>query len=255
MVQGLYMKCKLTSLFLITFCTIHLAQAAEPVKLVTLEYPPYQYSDKGQTTGIVVDIVNEAFSRINLSTDISVNAWPRSLSMVKEGNADAIFTAYKNDERVKFLDYSKTVLMPQEVVLFVSPDSDIQFSGDIAQIKDLRIGIVRGISYGSVFDVAKKAGVFSNIEESTNIEQNAKKFASGRFDVLISNKYSALVLFKKLGMLDKVKKLDVPVQSVPSYIAFSKARGLSGLRDRLDTVLTKMIADGTYDKLVNKYSR
>jgi polar amino acid transport system substrate-binding protein len=56
-------------------------------------------------------------------------------------------------------------------------------------------------------------------------------------------------------MLDKVKALDVPVQSVPSYIAFSTARGLSGLRDKFDIVLTEMIADGTYDKLVNKYSQ
>lgn len=234
---------------------INSAMAADSVKLVTLEYPPYQYSEQGQVSGIVADIVNEAFNRMGKSTDISVNAWPRSLGMVKDGNADAIFTAYKNAERVKFLDYSKTVLMPQEVALFVKPDSNIQFSGDLKDIKDARIGIVRGISYGSVFDAAKKSGTFSNIEESTNIDQNAKKFANGRFDIFISNKYSGLALFKKLGMLDQVKVLDTPVQSVPSYIAFSKARGLSGMRDQFDEVLQQMMSDGTYDKFVKKYAQ
>jgi polar amino acid transport system substrate-binding protein len=249
------MKNRLTVFLSIILCSINIAHAAEPVKLVTLEYPPYQYMENGKVTGIVVDIVNEAFSRIGMTTDISSNAWPRSLSMVKEGNADAIFTAYKNDERVMFLDYSTTVLMPQEVVLFVHPDSAIQFSGDLSQIKNERIGIVRGISYGSVFDQAIKDGVFSKIEESTNIDQNAKKFANGRFDIFISNKYSALALFKQLGMLDKIKMLAVPVQTVPSYIAFSKARGLSDLRDKFDTVLSQMIADGSYDKIVSQYAQ
>ena len=249
------MNSKLIALLFSVFVSINAAFAADAVKLVTLEYPPYQYSDSGKVSGMVVDIVNEAFKRIGMGTDIGVNAWPRSLGMVKDGNADAIFTAYKNDERVKFLDYSKTVLMPQEVVLFVSPDSEITFMGDLSQIKDARIGVVRGISYGSVFDKAKKQGLFSNLEESTNIDQNAKKFASGRFDIFISNKYSALALFKSLNMLDKVKMLEAPVQSVPSYIAFSKANNLAELRDKFDDVLTQMMSDGTYDQLVNKYTQ
>lgn len=246
---------KRITLSLLAAFTMHSALAADSVKLVTLEYPPYQYSSQGQVSGIVADIVNEAFSRMGMSTDISVNAWPRSLGMVKDGNADAIFTAYKNAERVKFLDYSKTILMPQEVVLFVKPDSTIKFSGDLKDIKDARIGIVRGISYGTVFDGAKKSGLFSNLEESTNIDQNAKKFANDRFDIFIANKYSGLALFKKLNMLDQVKVLDTPVQSVPSYIAFSKARGLSGMRDKFDKVLSEMMEDGTYDKFVSKYAQ
>lgn len=249
------MKLKLSLLLLAAIFLSNVVAASESVKLVTFEYPPYQYTEQGKVTGIVADIVNEAFKRMGMSTGINANAWPRSLGMVKDGKADAIFTAYKNDERVKFLDYSKTVLMPQEVVLFVRSDSDIAFSGNLTELKDARIGVVRGISYGSVFDGAAEEGMFSNLQQTTDINQNAKKFINGRFDVFISNKYSGLALFKEMNVLDKVKVLDVPVQSVPSYIAFSKAKGLSSLRDKFDTVLTDMISDGTYDKLVDKYAQ
>ncbi|OZG71891.1 amino acid ABC transporter substrate-binding protein [Hahella sp. CCB-MM4] len=227
---------------------------AEVVKLVTLQYPPYQYQEEDQVKGMVVDIVNEAFKRLNMDTQIRLNAWPRSLSMVKEGQADAIFTAYKNPEREQFLDYSKTVLMPQEVVLFVSKDSTISFNGDLTSLADYRIGIVRDISYGSAFDEARKNGTFKKLSEATNLEQSVRKFQSGRIDILISNRYTALAMFKQLGLSGQFKSLDREVQSVPSYIAFSKANNLSGLRDKFDNVLQEMMSDGTYNNIVKAYS-
>lgn len=226
----------------------------EELKLVTLQYPPYQYEENGQVKGMVVDIVNEALTRLGMTATISVNAWPRSLSQVKEGKADAIFTAYKNPEREKFLDYSSTILMPQEIVLFVHKDSRIGFTGDLQELAPYKFGLVRKISYGDEFDQALKSGVINNFSEATNLEQNVKKFGAKRVDILISNKYTALSMFKTLGMSEKFKQIGGPVQSVPSYIAFSKARNRADLRDKFDLVLRKMMGDGTYDQIINEYS-
>ncbi len=227
---------------------------SEAVKLVTLQYPPYQYQEGNEVKGMVVDIVREAFKRLKMDTQIRLNAWPRSLAMVKDGHADAIFTAYKNPERETFLDYSATVLMPQEVVLFVSKDSDIEYDGNLKSLANYRIGIVRDISYGSTFDEERMKGTFKKISEATNLEQNVKKFQSGRVDILISNKYTALSMFKQLGLTGQFKELSQTVQSVPSYIAFSKANNLAGLRDRFDTVLQDMMSDGTYQTIVKAYA-
>ncbi|WP_020407187.1 substrate-binding periplasmic protein [Hahella ganghwensis] len=242
------------SFVMLLFLAWHSPVFADEVKLVTLQYPPYQFQEGSQIKGMVVDIVNEAFKRLKMDTQIRLNAWPRSLAMVKEGQADAIFTAYKNPEREQFLDYSKTVLMPQEVVLFVAKDSPIQFNGDLTSLAEYRIGIVRDISYGSAFDEARKNGTFKKLSEATNLEQSVKKFQSGRIDILISNKYTALAMFKQLGLGGQFKVLDQEVQSVPSYIAFSKANNLADLRDRFDGVLQEMMSDGTYDSIIKTYS-
>ena len=229
------------------------AAYADQFKLVSLQYPPYIYEESGEVTGFMYDVVSEVFKRMGHNSSTKIHAWPRSLEQVKTGTADAIYTAYKNDERVKFLDYSTTVLMPQEVVLFAPKGSDISFDGDFNKLKDLKIGIVRDISYGTIFDGVMKKGDIVKVDAATNLEQTVKKFEAGRVDLIISNKYTALSMFKKLGFQGKFEALPTPVQSVPSYIAFSKENNLAGVRDEFDRVLQGMIEDGTYDSMINKY--
>ncbi len=65
---------------------------------------------------------------------------------------------------------------------------------------------------------------------------------------LISNKLGALSIIKNEELSDQVVELKPAVESVPSYIAFSKKRGLTDLRDDLDEVLIAMKNDGTIDK-------
>ncbi|AZZ91840.1 transporter substrate-binding domain-containing protein [Hahella sp. KA22] len=227
---------------------------AETVELVTLQYPPYQYQEEDEVQGLVVNIVNEAFRRVGMDTNIRLNAWPRSLEMVRSGQADAIFTAYKTPEREEFLHYSNVVLMPQEIVLFAKKDSNISFNGDLTALANVKIGVVRDISYGSTFDEARKNGMFKQISETTNLEQSVKKLESGRIDLLISNKYTALAMFKNLGFAGQFKELTPSIQSVPSYIAFSKKKDLAGLRDKFDGALKEMMSDGSYDKYLSAYS-
>ena len=80
-----------------------------------------------------------------------------------------------------------------------------------------------------------------------------EKLLKGRFDVLVSNKYGALDILKKMGKSDRVEELSPEIQSVPSYIAFSKKRNLSAIRDQFDSVFAAMKKDGTYDQIIKGY--
>lgn len=222
------------------------------VELVTLQYPPYEYEEDGQIKGIAVDIVKEGFERMGYNTNIQLLPWSRALEMVQNGEADGIFTAYKTPEREAFSDYSNEILMPQIVSLFVNADSEIMFDGDLSQLSNYKIGIVRGVSYGEKFDALVKEKKLT-IEEADTGEANMDKLMNKRFDILISNKYGALAILKQKGKLEAVKELEPQVQNVPSYIAFSKARNLSKMRDEFDIVLAEMIQDGTVDRYIEDY--
>ena len=221
--------------------------------VVTLQYPPYEYLEGGEVKGVTVEIVKEVFRRMKRPINISLYPWDKSLNMINKGEADAIFTIFKSPERERFLDYSQEVLMPQVVSLFVAKDSNIGFDGDLSKLGNYTFGIVRKVSYGSVFDNAVKNRMIRHIEVSETGEENMNKLLGGRFDILVSNRYGALDIVKRMNKTDEVRELAPALQSVPSYIAFSKKRRLTSLRDEFDIILRNMKDDGTYDRIIRSY--
>lgn len=218
---------------------------------VTLEFPPIEFAGQdGKAQGIAVELVEKIMANLGHQVTVEVMPWARGLEMVKIGKADAIFTAYKTPEREQFLDFANVVLVPQIVSLYVKKDSEILFDGDLQKLKDKRFGVVSTISYGKTFDSLREQ---LNTERGENMEGNLKKLTAGRVDLLISNIYVAESEIKKLGLQNDLKKLAPQVESVDSFIAFSKEKGLSALRDSFDKELQKLVQDGTYAGILTKY--
>lgn len=228
---------------------------ADELQLVTLDFPPYEYLSNGEAKGAAVEVVKEAFKRMGQPVKISVLPWARAIKMVEDGAADGIFTAYKTAEREQFADYSREVLIPQIVELYVRKDAKIVFDGDIAKLSGYKFGLVRAISYGDKIDGALKNKTIGNTEAVNDAEPNFLKLLNARVDIVPSNKYVAVDVLNKLKKLDEVKALSPEVQNVPSYLAFSKKKNLSATRDRFDETLKKMKAEGAYDKIIGDFFR
>lgn len=226
---------------------------AVPLELVTLQYPPYEYEENGEVKGIAVEIIQKAFKRMQQPISITVLPWARAIHKIEHGEADAIFTAFKTSERETFAEFSNEILMPQIVSLFVKKNSRIVFDGNISKLSQYQFGAVRKVSYGESFDTAVKNEVLKNIQLVTIGKQNFLKLLRDRIDIVVSNKYGALDILKQLNKLDMVQELSPELQSIPSYIAFSKKRNLSAIRDKFDATLKQMKNDGTYDKIINSY--
>ncbi len=226
---------------------------AQPVRLATFDNPPLEFEENGEIRGVIVEIVREVFSRMNRDIEIRVFPFKRALEHVKDGKVDAIFTFFKNPAREKFVDYSETVLFSQTTSLFVMKNASIVFDGDLSKLEKYRLGTVRGFSYGELFDNAVKSGSITNIDMAKDLKHNIMKFTMGRFDILVSNKYGAIDLFRKMKLSEKIKILAPPLQNIPSYIAFSKKRNLISLKDEFDRILTEMKNDGSYDRIISSY--
>lgn len=227
--------------------------SAESYSLVTLQYPPYQYEENGVVDGIVVRILNRAFEIAGHEIEIEVMPWKRAIKMAKEGEADAIFTAYKTAERETFLDYSTVVVMEQVVSVFTQPDTNIGYDGTMGSLADVSLGLVSGLSYGATVDDAIAAGTFQQVDYANTSEQNVTKLIKGRIDALIMNRYNALHMASELGSAHTIKEADPEISSVPSYIAFSKAKNHQELRDAIDAALQQMIDSGEYQTLIDGY--
>ncbi|NQY94537.1 MAG: transporter substrate-binding domain-containing protein [Campylobacteraceae bacterium] len=228
---------------------------AKPLQLVTLEYPPYEYTEDGKLKGMAVEVVKIIFKEMNEDITIEVLPWARAIRYIEDGSRDAIFTAYKNPVREKFADYSTEILMPQIVSFFVKKGSSIVFDGDFNALSQYSMGVVRKISYGQKLDLAIKNKIFKRVENANDVTQNFRKLIKGRIDIIPNSKYGGYHILKKLNQVGEVDELPVNIQSVPSFIAFSKKRNLKDIRDKFDVILKRLKKDGTYLQILQNYSK
>jgi polar amino acid transport system substrate-binding protein len=226
--------------------------SAATYKLVTFEYPPYEYSENGQAKGIAVEVVREAFRQMGDEVTFELYPWARSIEMFKDGQADGIFTFFKNPEREVFTYYSKEPVIVQPITFWTRKDSNIEFKGDLTKLATHKIGVVNQTSYGERIDNAIKSGGIKP-DVSDSIKTCIDKLFSNRFDVWISNHYGAVYSLKKAGKFGDVKELTPPIGEIPAYVGFSRKRNLEGLRNDFDKVLVKMKKSGEIDKIYKKY--
>lgn len=226
---------------------------ADTFKFLAPEYPPYQYKENKEVKGIFPDLVTEAFKRMGHNLTMEIFPWPRVLLYMEKGEGD-VATAFKTPEREKFMDYSKEIFLPQTIALFVRKDSDIQFDGKLIQLQHEKFGIVSKISYGKIVDDALSQGVLKKIQKAVTGEQSVRQLLAQRYDIMISNTYGAYFIFNRMKVSEQVKELQPLVQRTPTYLAFSKVRKLTKLRDDFDKTLIEMKKDGSYDQILSRYN-
>jgi len=250
-------KIRFTLLIIITMGIAAGVSFAADLKVASLDYPPFQYQEQGKVKGIAADIVKELFKRLDQPIKINFYPFPRAIKNIQAGKSDVIFTFYHKKEREKFADYSKEALVDQTISLFVHQDSPIVYDGDLSKLNKYKFGLVR-FSYGRIFDEAVEKKVITRISYVSKMSLNMKKFLSRRFDILPSDRWVAYYYYYSKANLEEskaitIKELKPPIQSFPAYMGFSKAKNLSGLRDKVDKVLKEMKKDGTYQAIIDGY--
>jgi polar amino acid transport system substrate-binding protein len=215
----------------------------EKLNFVTLEYPPLSYTDPAnqQIKGIAVNKIREISKALGIEANIEIQPWARALKSVKYGQHDGIFTIFRNPERELFLFFTKQIFVPQDVTFYVRSDSllqDIEIL-DLKQLKDFKLGVVSTISYGKSFDTLRE---HFDLHTSNNIQTAFKMLATNRVDLVPSNVYTGdYVLSKTPLLLDQIKRMGTPFESVPSYIAFTKRKPeLETIRNVFDEELAKL---------------
>src|SRR4051812_40299597 len=131
--------------------------------LVAADSAPTAYMQDGKPSGILVDVVTEAFRRSGHQFEIQLMPWARCLAEIRSARVDGIFSVFKLPERTEFLTYTSVPVITQVEAFFVPGDSDLKFAGDMSQLGGLRLGIIRGTSYGIKIDSALKTGVWSTV--------------------------------------------------------------------------------------------
>lgn len=213
------------------------------------EYPPYGYmDDKGEYTGFDLELA-EAVCEMNGWTLVKTPIdWDAKDAELNSAAIDCIWNGFTINGREDEYTWSVAYVNNSQVVV-VPVDSDIVNLSDLA-------GKVVGVQAASAaLDVAEayaeEEGVsYGSLNQFADYNTAFTELMSGALDALIIDIGVANYQLEERGN-DKFAILDEYMNSEEYGIGFRK--GNTGLKDQVEESLLKLVKDGTYKTLAEKY--
>ena len=230
-----------------------LRAADRPLVVVTADRVPMAYVENGRLTGLLVELAEEAFRRAGRRVEIRLLPWPRCLAEMKSGEADAVLTLFKTPERETQFAFAEEVVLRQTESLFVKKGNAVHFDGNLDAFAGKRVGVVYQTSYGPRLDRALAGSLFGAIKSQLNIADLVKMLANDRIDVLPGDRGRILGAAASTGFSQEIVELQPMVETVPGYLAFTRAHDMGAVPHAFDQALRAMKKDGAYAAILRKY--
>jgi polar amino acid transport system substrate-binding protein len=217
--------------------------------IVADPYPPYQYLDKGRIVGLDHDLIVKAFKTQGVAVRIELHPWNECIRMLDEGVADAVFQMAKTPEREKKYLFSD-LLRKATTALYKLRTSNIRLDVDAQfdrQLQGLRLGLVKGYSYGPQIDGLEGVARF----EVNDQEELLTRLVEGSFDLALIDRGVSIYLTDKLGLKGKLEEVKGFAITRELYLAFHRSKGY--LLNSFNEGLKRIKLEGLYDRIFRKY--
>ncbi|EWY40906.1 hypothetical protein N825_33790 [Skermanella stibiiresistens SB22] len=205
-------------------------------------FPPYNFTLKGKRTGVDTQIVEAVLRKLNVSAIHRPMSWVEVVQAIDDNKVDLAFQFLGTKERFEKYRLVGPFRTGQTVLLGRKGRSfDVK---DIADLRGLRVGTIRGFTYTPLFDNDAEIQKLEGANATTNI----RRLFYGRTDIIIGDRESLLYSADEDGKLDRVQMLTMKVGDFPRYIAFPKQR--TEKAERFEKALEELIADGTINRIM-----
>jgi polar amino acid transport system substrate-binding protein len=237
-------------LFLILLSGAARSESPEPLVIATGGFRPVAYLQDGRPSGALCDVLTEAGRRAGIPIEFRFMPWPRSLAEAQAGRIDAIFPIFRTPEREANFAFPAEVLLTEPIRWFARVDSPLTSAPELDTATALRIGMVSRTSFGLNFDRALRDGLFTDVETVPSVAGAVKLLVAGRVDVVPGYDQAFWAEARELGLTGRIKELSPPLDAVPAYLAFTRARDQDARMMALDTALHAMKEDGSYARIL-----
>jgi polar amino acid transport system substrate-binding protein len=219
------------------------AFAQDALRVVTdATFPPMEFSKDGKRTGFDIELTEALGAAMGKKIEwIDIDFKGLIPALVSKRADLAMSAIYITDERRKVVDFSDPYFAGGLVVLTTR-------SGPIKTLKDLdgkKVTVQVGTkSVGYLKDNYPKV-------ERVEVEKNQEMFnlvEIGRADAAVTGKPAAKVFAQAKPALQVL-----PEQLTTEDYGIAVRKDAPEIRDAVNAALKKIKADGTYDKLLNKW--
>ncbi len=226
---------------------------AQTLKVLTEEFPPYNFTDHGQITGFSTEVVQAVLKQANVQGDFQSLPWARAYESAQRSENVLIYSIARNPVREKLFKWVG-VIAPTQYYLFSLPQRKLKLAR-LGDAKNYQIATVNE-DIGEQFLLAHGFVKGQNLQSSVKYELNYEKLKRGRVDLWIMPELVAVYLARRAG--------DDPAMSLAHSLAINDlgsegyymAFGLEtpdALVEQLSRALATIKANGTFDALKKKW--
>lgn len=242
------MKKLFTAIAAVSLLCAH-AMAAEVKFATEATYPPFEFmTDKNEFAGFDIELAQAVCAEAKLSCTFSNQAFDSLIPSLKFRRFDAAIAAMDvTEERAKQVDFSN--IYYENSAVFVAAEGKFT---DVAQLAAKNVGVQNGTSHQSYLLEQLKAQDIKAVPYASY--QNALlDLGNGRVDAVFADTAVAAEWLKKNGGYQMVGKPVTDAKYFGAGFAIAVNKGNKALLDSLNQGLAAIKADGSYQKLYDKY--
>jgi polar amino acid transport system substrate-binding protein len=228
--------------------------AAEPVLVLTEEFPPYNFTDQGRITGLGTEVVEAVLKELGLQGQIQSMPWARAYETAKNTPGVLLYSILRTSEREKSFKWVG-VIAPADYYLFSLAGRDIRLAS-LNDAQRWQIGTVQQ-TVGEQYLLSRGFQKGQNLQSSVRNELNFEKLQQGRIDLWIMNRLTANHLVRQAGHLPgKTLYPALHIEELSSqggyYMAFG-AQTPDATVEQFRKGLEALRRNGTFDRLQRKW--
>ncbi len=237
----------LVVLFPIFYAGVCLAEEQTTFRVVTEEFPPYNYTnDDGAIVGISTEIVREILRRTGHPDNIEVMPWVDGYRLAQEEENIVLFSTTRSPMREKLFKWVGP-LVPNNLAFFARKGSAVS----IASLEDAKKVKAIGVYKDDFGELLLKEKGFHNLDAVIENSLNIPRLLRGEIDLWIANELTAKHMIAKAGAGRRIEKV-FEVQKDYMSIAFSRNTS-NEVVERWQQALDEIKADGTYAQIFSQW--
>jgi polar amino acid transport system substrate-binding protein len=227
--------------------------AAEPVTVVTEQWPPYNYAENGEIRGVMTEIVRATLETAGIPHEIRVYPWARAYKVAKNRKNVLIYSIFKLPNRERHFQWIPISGLSTKMYLFRPRFRDNIRVDSLEDARRYRIGVTRETSTHH-FLLAHGFVEGQNLFPVTHEIQNAFKAAPKRhtLDLTTGDRLSLAHWLEVGGFPADYWTPVLLLFEETLYMAFG-IRTDPAMVDRVRAALTTVRAEGKVDRVIRKY--
>lgn len=213
-------------IILVLLITSLFSAFSQTVKIGFFQGYPTNFIDEktGEVTGHTIEYLKDFVHEIGYDIDfVGPLPFPRLLSMLKEGEIDALMGMSWIKEREEFVFYPKKAYRISVPNIFVLKESKIESGMDIIELAKHTFSYRNGAVLPEYLREFESILEIEYLSRDTWIDQSLQMLELGRIDGIInSSDLSIIAASKRLGLYSRLKMVVLPGKTDPLYLGISK---------------------------------
>lgn len=226
------------------------ASIAQPVQIVTEEFPPYDFTnDEGRVDGLATDVVRAVLAEAGSDAEIRILPWARAYKLAVQTPNTMLFSVVRTAERESLFYWVGVVCEVKSYLYKLRSRVDIT-ANQLPELREYTVGVVRGWA-GEQYLIDH---AFGRMEAVADSDLNIKKLLTGRVDLIEDYEANVVFRLKRLGIRhERLEKLHFNAAiSGKLYAVFNRATPPEVVA-RFREAFARVHDDGRYDFIREKW--